>query len=63
MGLLAVVGSEEVSPGTQRLLVCHVRLREKDAELHGQLVEEQVVEEGVVLLAPGTVSAPPEVGD
>ncbi len=47
---LAVVGGEEVSPGAQRLLVHHLRLREKDAELPGRLVEQQAV----VLLAPGT---------
>jgi hypothetical protein len=52
MGLLAVVGGKEVGPGAQRLLVRHVRLREKDAELPGQLVEKQAVEEGVVLLVP-----------
>ncbi len=54
MDLLTVVGGEEVGPGAQRLLVRHLRLREKDAELPGQLVEKQAVEEGVVLLAPGT---------
>jgi hypothetical protein len=54
MGLLAVVGGKEVGPGPQRLLVRHVRLREKDAQLPGQLVQVQAVEEGVVLLAPGT---------
>ena len=54
VGLLAVVGGEEVGPGAQRLLVRHLRLREKDAELPGQLVEKQAVEEGIVLLAPGT---------
>ncbi len=42
---------KKIRPGPQRLLVRHVRLREKDAE---QLVQEQAVEEGIVLLAPGT---------
>ncbi len=37
VGLLAVVDSEEVGPGAQRLLVRNLRLREKDAELPGQL--------------------------
>jgi hypothetical protein len=54
VGLLAVVGGEEVGPDAQRLLVRHVRLREKDAELPWQLLEKQAVEEGVVLLANGT---------
>jgi hypothetical protein len=47
MGLLSVVGGKKVRPSAQFLLVCHVRLGKEDAELSGQLVEEQAVEEGV----------------
>jgi hypothetical protein len=47
-----VVGGEQVRSGAQRRLL--VRLRKQDVELPGQLVEEQAVEEGVLLLAPGT---------
>ncbi len=50
MGVLAVLGGEQVSSGAQSLLV---RLREQDEELPGQLVQEQAAEEGLVLLAPG----------
>jgi hypothetical protein len=34
-------------------LVWHICFEEQDAELYGELVEEQAVEEGVVLLATG----------
>jgi hypothetical protein len=46
------VGGEQVRSGAQRRLL--VRLRKQDVELPGQLVEEQAVEEGVLLLAPET---------
>jgi hypothetical protein len=44
---------KKVRPGVQRLLVPYVRFGEQDTELSGQLVHEQAVEEGIVLLAPG----------
>ncbi len=44
------MGGEQVRSGAQRRLL--VRLRKQDVEQ--LLVQEQAVEEGVLLLAPGT---------
>ncbi len=41
VGLLAVVGGEEVGPGAQRLLVRHIRLRKKDAGSLGNLLRNK----------------------
>ncbi len=50
---LAVVGSKGVRPGAQHTFVCNVRFDEQNTEFPGQLVEQQAVEEGIVLLSPG----------
>jgi hypothetical protein len=45
--------AKESAPGALHLLVPHICIGEQDAELHRQLVEKPVDEEGIVLLAPG----------
>jgi hypothetical protein len=41
VGLLAVVGCEEVGPGAQRLLVCHIRLRKRMRSSLGSLLRNK----------------------